>query len=431
LYDHAKTKIPGGTQLLSKRPEMLAPGQWPAYFSRAKGCETWDLDGCHYYDMSTNGIGSCLLGFADEDVNKAVIGRIHKGSMCTLNPSEEVELADLLCDLHPWAEKVRYARTGGETCAVAVRIARAATGRSKVAICGYHGWHDWYLACNLGENDGLKGHLLPGLDPVGVPEQLRGSAYTFRYDHPEELEAIIDKHGDELAAVIMEPCRYHEPQAGFLDYVRESTRKCGSLLIFDEITIGFRLGFGGSHLKFGIDPDIAVFAKALGNGFPIGAIIGTGAAMDAAQDSFISSTYWTEAIGPTAALAVVRKIGETKTYEHVNSVGQKIVGYWTEHGKKNGLNLIVGDGYPCLAHFSFDYEEKEALRTLYAQMMLERGFLAGTMIYPTLAHDDKTVDLYGKAISEVFSEIAIIINEGRINESLKGPVAHSGFKRLL
>ena len=268
LYQYAKGKIPGGTQLLSKRPERYAPGQWPAYFSRAVGCEVWDLDGRHYYDMSICGIGSTILGFCDPDVTSAVVERVRAGSMCTLNPPDEVELADALCELHPWAQQARFARTGGEIAAVAVRIARATTGRSKVAVCGYHGWHDWYLAANLGDDDSLADLLLPGLEPCGVPRALKGTTLTFHENDAAGFEKLIAEHGHDLAAVIMEPCRSHKPADGFLGMIRRKTRDCGAMLIFDEITIGWRLCHGGSHLMFGVNPDMAIFAKALGNGHP-------------------------------------------------------------------------------------------------------------------------------------------------------------------
>ena len=430
LYKHAKKKIPGGTQLLSKRPELMAPGQWPAYFREARGCETWDLDGRHYYDMSTNGIGACLLGFQNPDVNRAVIRRINLGSMCTLNSPEEVDLADKLCEIHPWAEQVRFARTGGETATVAIRIARATTDRSMIAICGYHGWHDWYLAANLGENDALRGHLLPGLDPIGVPRELRGTTVAFRYNKKNEFKEIVEKYGNKLSAVIMEPCRHNDPEPGFLEYIREETHKYGILLIFDEISIGWRLNFGGAHLKFGVTPDIAIYAKALGNGYPIGAVIGTKEAMEGANSSFISSTYWTEGIGPTAALAVLKKMSSEDVPKHVAHIGSKVMRYWKLTSAKYNLPIVIEDGYPCLAHFKFDHELSEELRTLYTQLMLERGFLAGTLIYPTLAHNDEIVDLYGEAIDEVFDEIAYALSTGTIKGKLKGPVAHSGFKRL-
>lgn len=431
LYLHAKKRIPGGTQLLSKRPENMCPNQWPPYFSKAKGCETWDLDGKHYYDMATNGIGACSLGFADPDVSAAVKDRIDNGSMCTLNPPEEVELADLLCEIHPWAEQARFTRCGGESCAVAVRIARATTRRSIIAICGYHGWSDWYLACNLGDSEALQGHLLPGLDPLGVPRELRGTSLPFHFENKAELDKVIADHGDDLAAVIMEPCRNVDPEPGFLEYVRDSVHKCGALLIFDEITIGWRYTFGGAHLKLGVNPDIAVFAKALGNGHPIGAIIGTKEAMDGANTSFISSTYWTESVGPVAALATLKKMRQIDLPAHVEKIGLQVLNYWKTYAAKYDLPVDTSNCYPCLAHFKFDHPQGEGMRTLYTQLMLERGFLAGTGIYPTFAHTEKIIDLYGEAIDEVFGIIAAALKDGKILEMLKGPVAYSGFKRLI
>lgn len=431
LYRHAKDRMPGGTQLLSKRPEMQAPNQWPAYFREARGCEVWDLDGRHYYDMSTNAIGACLLGFRDPDVSAAVRRRINLGSMCTLNPPEEVELADRLCEIHPWAEQVRFSRSGGEIAAVAVRIARATTDRSLVAVCGYHGWHDWYLAANLGESDALRGHLLPGLSPLGVPTELRGTALPFTFNNREELQKIIDEHGSRLAAVIMEPCRGHNPEPGFLEFVRDVAHRNGALLIFDEISIGWRFHFGGAHLKLGVNPDIAIFAKALGNGHPIGAVIGTKEAMSGGHDSFISSTYWTESVGPAAALATLKKMSEIDVPGHAAHIGESVLKLWKDAGIRHGVSLIFDGGYPCWAHFRFDHPLAEELRTLYVQSMLERGFLAGVSVYPTLAHTDKIVSLYGEAIDEVFAEIAKILENNQVKERLKGPVAHSGFRRLL
>ena len=431
LYRHAKQRIPGGTQLLSKRPEMMAPDQWPAYFREARGCEVWDLDGRHYYDMSTNGIGACLLGFRDPEVTRAVMRRVNLGSMCTLNPPEEVELADRLCRIHPWAERVRFGRTGGEIAAVAVRIARATTGRSVVAICGYHGWHDWYLAANLGADDSLRGHLLPGLEPSGVPSELRGTAVTFTYNNRKEFQAILDQHGQRLAAVIMEPCRYHDPEPGFLEFVRDGAHRSGALLIFDEITIGWRLHYGGAHLKFGVAPDMAIFAKAFGNGHPMAAVIGTQGAMEGAEASFISSTYWTESVGPVAALAVLDRFDQVNVPAYVNGVGAQVKGFWKSRAQAHKLAIEVDAGYSCLAHFKFVHEASDALKTLYTQGMLARGFLAGLSIYPTLAHDEAVLNKYDRAIDEVFADIAAALKRGDVLDRLQGPVAHSGFRRLL
>ena len=429
LYKKAKTLIPGGTQLLSKRPEQFAPEKWPGYFTKASGCEVWDLDGRHYYDMTTNGIGACLLGYADPDVNAAVIDRVKNGSMSSLNPPEEVALAERLLAIHPWAEQARFARCGGEIGSVAVRIARATTDRPVVAICGYHGWADWYLAVNLGENDALRGHLLPGLEPLGVPAGLRGTSVAFRENSREDFDRIILEHGDRLAAVVMEPVRNRDPDPGFLEHVRAETRRVGAMLVFDEITIGWRLNFGGSHLRFDVSPDMAIFAKALGNGHPIAAVIGTKAAMEGAHRSFISSTYWTESLGPAAALAALDKMERTKVWEFVEGAGRRVKEDWKELGEKHGLPVSVEDGYPCLGHFAFT-ENATALKTLYTVLMLELGFLGNTAIYPTLAHTPEILDRYRDAIDEVFGRIAGHIKDGDVEAAIGGPVCHSGFTRL-
>ncbi|OGD21557.1 MAG: aminotransferase class III [Candidatus Aminicenantes bacterium RBG_16_63_16] len=431
LYDRAKAVIPGGTQLLSKRPEMQAPGTWPAYFREARGSEVWDLDGRHYYDLSGSGIGSCLLGYRDPDVTAAVKRRLNLGSMCQLNPPEDVALADLLLEIHPWAEGVRYARTGGEAMSVAVRVARATTGRSGVAICGYSGWHDWYLAANLGDHDALDGHLLAGLEPLGVPRELRGTALTFRYGQPQELRSIIGRTGANLAAVVMEPCRYRDPEPGFLEAVIAMAHDAGALVVFDEITIGWRLVCGGAHLGFGVAPDIAVFAKALGNGHPMAAVIGTAAAMEGAHGSFISSTYWTESVGPAAALATLRKMRRVDVPAQVEMAGRRVMDAWRRGAEKRGLPLVVGNGYPCLAHFHFEHEAANELRTLYTQLMLERGFLAGVQFYPALTHTDEILARFESAADEVFAEIEESLEKGDWKKRLKGPPAHTGFARLL
>ena len=432
LYTHAKKRMPGGVQLLSKRPEMFAPDKWPSYATGGKGCEITDLDGNKYIDMTTNGIGACLLGYADPDVTKAVIKKIQEGSMTTLCAPEEVYLADRLCEIHPWAEQVRFARTGGEICSLAVRIARATTGRNLVAISGYHGWSDWYLAANLSSDHSLDGVHLPGLKPSGVPKQLTGTAYTFIANDKEAFDKLIAEHGEDLACVIMEPMRNELPDEGFLEHIRDTLHKNGSLLLFDEITIGWRNNFGGSHLKLGVNPDMAIFAKAMGNGHPIAAVIGTAAAMDGAHESFISSTYWTEAVGPVAALATIDKMEKTKIWDHVNAIGAQIQQIWNNMGKKHGLD-VTSFGNPCLSHFNFKENALE-LKTLYTVLMLDEGFLANTAFYPTLAHNEDIVARYGEAVDNVFGKMAELLKKGGVEsvvEALDGKVCQSGFKRLL
>jgi glutamate-1-semialdehyde 2,1-aminomutase len=430
LYLRAKRRIPGGTQLLSKRPELFLPDNWPAYYARARGCTIWDLDGREFTDFTSCGIGCCLLGYADETVNAAVIDRVTHGNMCTLNSPDEVHLADLLCQIHLWAEKVRYARGGGEAMAIAVRLARAATGRAKVALCGYHGWADWYLAANLGATQTLNGHLLPGLEPAGVPASLRGTALPFRYNQIAELEAIVAAERGQLAAIVMEPMRHEFPAAGFLEKVRQLADESGAVLIFDEITAGWRSHHGGIHLRLGVAPDIAVFAKAMSNGFPMAAIIGRGDVMEAAQLTFVSSTYWTEGIGPAAALATLKKCRAVDVVSHITKIGELTRSGWRKLAEAHGLAVKIG-GLPALCTLAFDYGElSRPVMTLFTQEMLARGYLADTVFYPTWAHTSATINGYLEAVAAVFGWLRKRIDRGEVSTALKGPVAHSGFARL-
>ena len=429
LWQKAKTLIPGGNQLLSKRAEKFLPGLWPAYYSRAKGCEVWDLNGNHYYDFAQMGVGSCVLGYADGDVNGAVIKAIQDGSMCSLNCQEEVELAEKLIELHAWAEMVRFARTGGEACAIAVRIARAASGKSKVAFCGYHGWHDWYLAANIGDASNLDGQLLPGLDPLGVPRELKDTVLPFNYNKLNELEALVGKYPDEIGVIIMEPRREQEPKAGFLEGVREMADKIGAVLIFDEVTSGFRINLGGIHLTYGVEPDIAVFGKALGNGFPISAVIGRRNVMDCAQDSFISSTMWTERIGFVAALATIKKMEENEVPGFLVRYGERINDGWRKLAQKHGLRIHI-NGIPPLTHISFETDDPLAVQTLYTQEMLAKGYLLGAAVYTTYAYSDDIIDRFITDSDSVFAIIKEASNTGDIRKYLKADVIHAGFKRL-
>ncbi len=429
MYQKAKAIIPGGTQLLSKRPEFFLPEQWPSYYSEARGVEVWDLDGKKYIDMSYMGLGACILGYADPDVDSAVKAAIDRGTITTLNCPEEVELAELLCELHPWAEMVRYARTGGEAMAIAVRIARARAKKDKIAFCGYHGWGDWYLAANLGEEDILDGHLLPGLEPAGVPRCLKGTALAFHYNKIDELKTIVTQNSNEIAAIVMEPLRNYEPEPGFLEEVREIATSIKAVLIFDEVSAGWRLITGGAHLVYGVTPDIAVFAKGMSNGYPMAAVIGTADTMQAAQDSFISSTYWTERTGPSAAMAAIRKHRDHNVSRHLISTGKRIQSGWQATTEKHDLKISI-IGIPPLSHFSFDYENGQAIRTLFTQEMLKKGFLATNAFYAAYAHQDHHLDTYFKALDETFAFIAGAIAGNEVEKLLKGPIAHSGFYRL-
>ncbi|MBU1611982.1 MAG: aminotransferase class III-fold pyridoxal phosphate-dependent enzyme, partial [Proteobacteria bacterium] len=428
MQQRAKGCIPGVTQLLSKRPDQFSQGVWPGYFSRCQGAYVWDLDGNRYLDMSISAIGAAVLGYADPDVDGAVRVAIGNGVACSLNCPEEVELAELLCELHPWAQMARFTRSGGEAMTLAVRLARAATGRDLIAFCGYHGWHDWYLASNLSKDDALDGHLLPGLEPAGVPRSLAGTALPFSYNRLEELESIVVTRGRELGVIVMEPLRNFEPEPGFIEGVRRFADQTGAVLIMDEISAGFRFTTGGAHLvKCSVEPDVAVFSKALGNGYAIAAVIGRETVMQAAQKSFISSTNWTERIGPVAALATVRKHRELGVAVRLNELGGAVQAGWKRAAKEAGLAVHVGGSLP-LSHFTFEDGDHAAMKALFVQEMVERGFLASNIYYAMHAHTDEHVQSYLEATGQVFAEIASAHAAGEVENCLKGAPAAAGFK---
>lgn len=427
LWRRAKRVIPGGNMLLSKRAEMFLPDQWPAYFSRAKGCRVWDLDGRELVDMSIMGIGTNLLGYGHPEVDAAVAATVAAGNMSTLNCPEEVYLAERLVELHPWAQMARFARSGGEANAIAIRIARAATGRVTVAICGYHGWHDWYLATNLQNDSGLEEHLLPGLEANGVPRALAGTVQPFSFNHLDQLEAIAARH--ELAAVKMEVQRSQPPEPGFLEGVRELCSREGIVLIFDECTSGFRETFGGLHKKYGVEPDMAMFGKALGNGYAITATIGRRSVMEAAQSTFISSTFWTERIGPTAALKTLEVMERERSWERVTATGLELRQQWQTLADRHGL-AITHNGLPALTGFAFQSSKALEYKTLITQEMLKKGYLAATSCYASLAHTPDVIEPYLAALDSVFSLIAECEAGRPVEGLLEGPVCHSGFRRL-
>lgn len=429
LYNKAKKIIPGGTMLLSKRPEMFLPDYWPSYYAKAKGCEIWDLDNKKYYDCSIMGIGTNTLGYGNSEVDKAVKRTLRSGNMSTLNCPEEVYLAEKLIEINPWAQMVRFARTGGEANAIAIRIARAASGKDKVAICGYHGWHDWYLSVNhntSGEN--LNQHLLPGLDPNGVPQELKNTVYPFEYNNYEMLLNIINKN--DIGVIKMEVVRNSYPEDNFLLKVRELATKKNIVLIFDECTSGFRETYGGIHKKFNVEPDLAMYGKTLGNGYAITAVVGKREIMEFAQKTFISSTFWTERIGPSAGLKTLDVMEKEKSWEIITKIGKHVQKKWREIANKHNVNIEI-NGIPALSTFSFNYSNASEFKTFLTQEFLKKGFLGTTSFYTSLAHTDEILNKYFEVLDEIFFEVSnCILDKKNIKNLLKSPTAHSGFKRL-
>jgi glutamate-1-semialdehyde 2,1-aminomutase len=427
LWNRAKKVIPGGNMLLSKRSEMFLPEKWPSYFSKSKGCKVWDLDGKEYIDMSIMGIGTNTLGYGHPEVDEAVLNTVKNGNMSTLNCPEEVYLVEKLIELHPWADMGRLARSGGEANAIAIRIARAASGRDKVAICGYHGWHDWYLSANLAEDDSLSGHLLPGLHPKGVPKNLRGTVFPFNYNKFEELEVLVN--AQEIGVIKMEVSRNQGPEDNFLQKVRKLATEKNIVLIFDECTSGFRQTFGGLHKLYGVEPDMAMFGKALGNGYAITATIGRREVMEAAQTTFISSTFWTERIGPTAGLKTLEVMEREKSWEKISTTGNIIKEKWKNLAENYNLQISTW-GLPALAGFTIESPNSLAYKTLITQEMLKKGYLAANSIYVCTKHTMDIIDGYFYTLEPIFKTISECEAGRDVMTLLEGSICHSGFKRL-
>lgn len=428
LQEKAAAIIPGMTQLLSKRPDMFSRGVWPTYFKKAKGSRVIDIDDNEYIDCSIGGIGATVLGYADDEVNAKVKQVIDDGSASTLNPPEEVALAEKLIELHPWAEMARFARSGGEAMSIAVRIARTYTGKGTVLFCGYHGWTDWYLAANLAREGALDQMWIAGLSPNGLPKGLAGTALPFLFNNVDSFLSAVKEAGDDLAAIVMEPQRNYDVDRDFMQTVHQIARENDVPLIMDEITAAFRFCNGGAHLVLGWQPDIAVFAKALGNGYPISAVIGKGKIMSAAQDAFITSTNWTERIGPTAALAMIEKFIRCNAAEHMVEIATRVKNGWEELADKYHLDMHVGGIVPLL-HFSFA-QDNSVNKAYFIQEMLKRGFLASNAFYAMYAHSHEDIDKYLAACDEVFGMLAKLIAENKVAENLLGKPAGVGFARI-
>lgn len=429
MWQRALAAIPGGNGLLSKRPDRYAPDIWPTYFSTASGVEVTDLDGQTYVDMAQMGLGASILGYAHPELTEAVCAAARAGVASTLNAPEEVYLAEKLLELNPFAGGVRFARAGGEAMAVAIRIARSASGRAKVAFSGYHGWCDWYLAANLGSGDGLNDHLLPGLEPSGVPEGLRDTAIPFLFNDVEDFERIMAAHRD-VGVICVEGARYDFPTPEFLDAITRHARARDIVIVSDEITSGWRMTDGGVYKLNGFSPDIVVYAKALGGGFAIAAVVGRDEVMDSAQDSFMSSTTWTERVGFVAGLKTIEVLRRERAWETFVRIGEKIGAGWETLAQKHGLKLTVTDFKPLITMKLGYGSDNPLLLTLFTQEMLERGYLAAGSVYVSLAHTDEIVDRYLEAADGAFAKLAAAVESGAVRTMLKTNPRSDAFQRL-
>ena len=427
LWSRAIEIIPNGNMLLSKNADQHLPQRWPAYFKTAKGVEIKDLAGNTYIDCHLMGVGTNLLGYGHPEVDRAVSEVIDKGNMSTLNAPEEVWLAEKLLQLDPWADQVRFTRSGGEASAVATRLARAASGKDIVAVCGYHGWHDWYLSANHGDSDNLSEHLLPGLSTTGIPKALIGTTLGFRYNDFAGLKKLVSEH--KIGAIQMEVKRNIEPADNFLTKVRSLCDQKGIVLVFDECSSGFRETSSGLYKKYDVVPDAVIYGKALGNGYAINAIVGKREVMMQAQNSFISSTFWTERIGSAAALKCLEVMQREKSWDVCTQAGNRVQNMWKEISDKNQLPIKIS-GLPALSSFVFCHHDHLKYKTFITQEMLKLGILASNIFYISTAHTDSHFKIYFDALNDIFYSLKSLERSGSIDELLETEVCYAGFGRM-
>ena len=431
VYERAKAVIPGITQLISRRPTRAALGSSPIYAERAKGCRIWDIDGNEYVDW-TSAVGPIILGYADDVVDNAVKEQIDKGSIYSNVHETGVELAEELVRIVPSAEMVRFAKGGGEGCTIAVRIARGFTGRDKVLFCGYHGWHDWYQAANIG-SEKLATHLFNGIEPIGVPQALEGTSIPFEQDNLDMLEDLLKQHAGEVACIIMEPMRSELPPEGYLQAVRDLATRHQVVLIFDEVSCGFRIALGGVQEYVGVTPDMSVFAKAISNGYPMSAVVGKREVMEPAAQMFISSAYWDDNIGQVAALTTLRELQRRDAVAHFARIGAAF---------KERINQVVQDvgvDAECVGHAAHpgirfhldDAEMAKKVATLFVQENAKRGLILSMGFFFNMAHDDAALDYTESKVRETLGIIKEGLDGSRLDELLEGELQEDSFRRLV
>ena len=430
LWLKAEKLIPGGNSILSKRPERYAGKLWPTYFKKSKGCEIWDLENRKYYDFAQMGIGASILGYSNTELNKYIKKKIDSGISTTLNSYEEVDLAQKLLNINKGFAGVKFARSGGEAMMVAIRIARSLKkNNQEIAFSGYHGWFDWYLATNLQTKKNLNEHLLPGLDTIGVDKKLKGSIYPFSYNNADELKKLVNNN-KKIGIVVVESARYDYPNKKFVKHINKICKKNDLILICDEITTGFRISNTGAYKKIGFNPDIAVYGKGIGNGFPITAVVGKKQVMESAKKSFISSSNWSERVGFCAALKTIEIIEKKKVWKHLDKIGRQIKHGWIKIFKKYDLDIEVSNFLP-LVTMKLNYGKKNNLiLTYFIQEMLKKNYLVSSSVYISYSHTKRLVTRYLSESDKVFKIISTLIKEKKIENQISTKIRSDAFKRL-
>jgi glutamate-1-semialdehyde aminotransferase len=405
LWERAGRVIPGGTQTFSKMPDQLAPGFGPRFLARGRGSRCWDLDGHEYLDL-VMALLPVILGYAHPRVDEAVRRQLADGSILSLPHPLETEVAERLVELIPCAEMIRFAKNGSDATSGAVRVARAATGRDRIACCGYHGWQDWFIGSTSRH--------------AGVPEAVRALTHPFDFNDLASLEGVLEGDSGEFAAVILEPITFEEPVPGFLEGVQELARRHGALLIFDEIITGFRFAAGGAQELFGVVPDLSTFGKAVANGLPLSGVAGRRDVMELFEDVFFSFTFGGDTLSLAAARATLDVLAEEDGPRRLHEVGQQLQDGARSVIDRHGLEELIGcPGRPVWTCLTFGGEDPAGVKTLFQQECLRRGVLFASSHNLSLAHSAADVDDVLDAYDGALEQVAQAITADAIDETLE------------
>ncbi len=414
LYKRSLGLIPSNTQTLAKGPTQYVNGMAPKYLVRGKGSHVWDVDGNEYIDYNM-GIGPLSLGYAYPKVDEAIKKQLEDGITFSLVHPLEVEVAEIIRDIIPNAEMVRYSKTGADVTSAAVRLARAYTGKNKILCCGYHGWHDWYVSVTA------RNH--------GVPEAVQAITYTFDYNNIDSIKDSID---DDVAAVILEPVVFQEPKDNFLHKVAELCKEKNIVLIFDEMWTGFRMALGGAQEYFGITPDLATYSKAVANGMPISILTGKKEIMQLAdEDIFFYTTFGGEALSLAAVKATISEMKEKNVPAYLDKQGAKLKDGYNKIAENLGMDYTKASGYNWRSIISFDEKagDQLILKSLVQQEMIKRGVLWGGFHNMSFSHTDEDIEYTLKAYEQVLPILKKAVEDNNVKDLLRGKPVQPVFRK--
>ncbi|MFA7419359.1 MAG: aminotransferase class III-fold pyridoxal phosphate-dependent enzyme [Melioribacteraceae bacterium] len=415
LYNRAVGLIPSVTQTLAKGPTQWVNGVAPKYLVKGKGSHVWDVDGNEYIDYMM-GVGPLSLGYAYPKIDEAIRKQLEDGITFSMMHPLEVEVAELIREIIPNAEAVRYSKTGADATSAAVRLARAYTGKDKILCCGYHGWHDWYISVTARKN--------------GIPESVQANSFTFNYNDINSLKNSIDEN---TAAVILEPVVFNEPKDNFLHKVAELCKEKNVILIFDEMWTGFRMALGGAQEYFGIKADLATYSKAVANGMPISILAGKKEIMQLAdEDIFFYTTFGGEALSLAATKATIEELKEKNVPKFLDEQGAKLKNGYNSIAQKLGLDFTKAIGYNWRSMATFDEKAGDPLiqKSLMQQEMIKRGVLWQGFFNMSYSHSNEDVEYTLKALEESLSILKQAVESNNLKAMLKGEPVQPVFRKV-